>query len=84
MIQKGEQKMLMYYWYQQRERQSASEFTMKYYILVDSVLKGRKDGALVRLLTPIQSGGGGESEANARLRAFAQSIAPVMPNFLPQ
>ena len=38
-IQKGEQKLLMYYWFQQRERRSANEFTMKYYLLLDSLTK---------------------------------------------
>jgi exosortase D (VPLPA-CTERM-specific) len=86
LIQKGEQKILMYYWYQQRNRRTADEFTMKYYLLVDSFFKSRKDGALVRLFTPIDPAAGEKalSEADARLRAFARAVFSRMPSYLPQ
>jgi exosortase D (VPLPA-CTERM-specific) len=86
LIQKGEQKMLMYYWYQQRERRVANEFSMKYYLLVDSLFKSRKDGALVRLYTPVVAAAGekGEAEAGARLHAFARALFARMPSYLPQ
>jgi exosortase D (VPLPA-CTERM-specific) len=84
-IQKGEQKMLMYYWFQQREHRTANEFTMKYYLLADSLKKYRKDGALVRILTPIASGGErGAGEADARLHGFAKALLPKLGSYLPQ
>jgi exosortase D (VPLPA-CTERM-specific) len=84
-IQKGERKILMYYWYQQRERRTASEFSMKYYILADSVSLARKDGALVRLYTPIAGEGqAGETAASVRLASFAQAMLPLLPRYLPQ
>jgi exosortase D (VPLPA-CTERM-specific) len=85
-IQKGEQKTLMYYWYQQRERRTANEFSMKYYLLADSFFKSRKDGALVRLLTPINAGDGEKAEAaaEARLRAFAHAMLSRLPRYLPE
>ena len=85
-IQKGEQKMLMYYWYQQRERRTADEFSMKYYLLVDSFFKSRKDGALVRLLTPIDRAEGdrGEAEADARLQKFSHALFAKLPHYLPE
>jgi exosortase D (VPLPA-CTERM-specific) len=86
LIQKGEQKILMYYWYQQRERRTANEFSMKYYVLVDNLFKGRKDGALVRLYTPIitNAGDDAEAEANSRLRSFAGGLVPKLPNYIPE
>ena len=61
----------MYYWFQQRERRSANEFAMKYYLLLDSLTKNRKDGALVRIYTPIAAGGlKGVAEADDRLHAL--------------
>jgi EpsI family protein len=86
LLQKGEQKILMYYWYQQRKRYTANEFSMKYYLLVDNLFESRKDGALVRLYTPILAAEGnmGEAEANARLHSFAQSLFSKMPSYLPQ
>ena len=85
-VQKGENRILMYYWYQQRERRTADEFSMKYYLLVDSLFKSRKDGALVRLMTPVIAGAGqkGEAQADARLHAFAQTMLSTMPRYLPQ
>ena len=85
-VQKGEQKILMYYWYQQRERRTANEFSMKYYLLVDNLFKSRKDGALVRLYTPILASAGekGEAEAATRLRSFVQTISSKMTDYLPQ
>jgi exosortase D (VPLPA-CTERM-specific) len=86
LLQKGEEKMLMYYWYQQRERRTANEFSMKYYLLVDNLFEARKDGALVRLLTPISARAGkmGEEEAKARLHTFAQFLFTKLPAYLPQ
>jgi exosortase D (VPLPA-CTERM-specific) len=84
-VQKGEQKILMYYWFQQRQRRTASEFTMKYYLLVDSLTKSRKDGALIRIYTPIASGGtAGVAEADARLQRFAQDFLPTINKYIPQ
>ncbi|MHB8885743.1 MAG: VPLPA-CTERM-specific exosortase XrtD [Methylovirgula sp.] len=84
-IQKGTEKMLMYYWFQQRERRTASEFSMKYYLLLDSLAKGRKDGALVRFLTPIAtSRERGEAEADSRLHAFARGVLPRLSDYLPR
>jgi exosortase D (VPLPA-CTERM-specific) len=84
-IQKGTDRMLMYYWYQQREHRTASEFGMKYRLLADALTTGRKDGALVRLLTPI-GGAGPEDEAAAEreIRAYAQAALPVVDAYLPQ
>jgi EpsI family protein len=84
-IQKGLEKMLMYYWFQQRERRTANEFSMKYYLLADSLTKSRKDGALVRLLTPIHVGSEkGEVEADDSLKAFIASTAPKLDAYLPR
>ncbi len=81
-IQKGEQKILMYYWYQQRERTTANEFAMKYYLLIDGFLKKRKDGALVRVLTPI--GDGGVAASDIKLRKFVQSLSPKLMASIPR
>jgi len=84
-VQKGGQRILMYYWFQQRERRIADEFGMKYYLLVDGLLKGRKDGALVRIFTPIIAGAGNATqEADHRLQAFARTALPTMRRYLPE
>jgi exosortase D (VPLPA-CTERM-specific) len=85
LMQKGEQRALMYYWFQQRERRTANEFTAKYFLLVDGLTKNRKDGALVRIYTPIVAAGDvGLAEADARLHAFANAVLPQTGDYLPQ
>ncbi len=76
----------MYYWYQQRERRTANEFSMKYYLLLDSFYKSRNDGALVRVSTPIDLDDGDKAEADAasRLHAFASAVLPKLPDYLPE
>jgi exosortase D (VPLPA-CTERM-specific) len=84
-IQKGNQKILMYYWFQQRERLTANEFSMKYYLLIDGLSKSRKDGALVRIFTPIVTvNENGAVEAEQRLRSFARAALPTMNKYIPQ
>lgn len=86
LIQNGTQKMLMYYWYQMEERRVANEFNMKYYLLMDSFSRGRKDGALVRFTTPITDNASrsGEREADSRLQAFAKASFPKLRAYLPE
>ena len=76
----------MYYWYQQRQRRTAGEFSMKYYLLVDSFFRSRKDGALVRIFTPIDpaAGDNGVPQAEARLHAFTRVLFPTLPRYLPE
>ena len=82
-IQKGEQKILMYYWFQQRERRTANEFSMKYYLLADNLRKNRKDGALIRIYTPILGVASGEADAEQRLKSFAQGLLSRIAAYVP-
>jgi hypothetical protein len=50
----------MIYWYQGRGRIVASEYQDKVYTVLDSVLRRRSDGAMVRIMTGV-----GYSEAEA-------------------
>ena len=81
-IQKGEDRLLVYYYYLQNGRQVAWDFGSKLWLLWDSVLYGRKDGGLVRLVTPLARG---ESEASAdlRLQDMARELDGRLPRFFP-
>ncbi|MDQ1637767.1 MAG: hypothetical protein QOF62_1106 [Pyrinomonadaceae bacterium] len=79
-IQNGDHKELLIYWYQGRGRAVASEYWGKIYTVVDSVRRRRSDGAMVRITTPIES-----SEADA-LKAsvdLAAETATILPEFIP-
>ena len=81
-IQKGEVKELVYYWFDERGRKIANEYWAKFYLLADAIVKNRTDGALVRLTTQV-SPGESERDADQRLQAFMQDAVPRLSEFLP-
>ena len=80
-IQKGEIKQLVYYWFQQRGRIITNEYMMKWYLFWDAMTKSRTDGALMRLTTVLKPGQD-ISIADKRLESFSKEIAPVIPEFV--
>src|SRR5262249_28148895 len=72
-IQKGEVRQLVYYWFKQRERSLRGEYQVKAYLLWDLAMRQRSDGALVRLVTPLAPGEP-LAAADARLAAFAGEL----------
>jgi exosortase D (VPLPA-CTERM-specific) len=83
LIQKGENRGLVYYWFQQRGRFVTGEYTVKLYIFLDSLLRGRTDGAMVRLVAPLAPGESPEA-ADARLEAFAALAMPELRRYIPE
>jgi exosortase D (VPLPA-CTERM-specific) len=81
-IAQGEQRQLVYYWFPQRGRNLTNEYLVKWYIFWDSLTKGRSDGALVRLTTPVLTVNDLE-EADQRLQAFIRDLDPKLSYFLP-
>ena len=81
-IQKGEQQELVYYWFEQRGRRLTNDFVAKLYTIYDSMVMGRTDGALVRMITPIIDKD--EATADARLRAFLAKTMPLLGDFVPE
>lgn len=81
-IQNGDQKQLVYYWFQQRGRDITSEYLVKWYIFWDSLTRNRTDGALVRLITPVLPGEKIET-AEGRLTAFLQQAQPLLSGYVP-
>jgi EpsI family protein len=79
-IQNGEYKNLMVYWYQGRGRNVASEYWGKVYTVLDSVRLRRSNGAMVRVTVPIRSS---EAEAERLAVEFASDASRVLPEFVP-
>jgi EpsI family protein len=82
-ISKGARRELVYYWFQQRGRIVTNEFLVKWYILIDSMLRHRTDGALVRLVTSLGAGEP-ESAADQRLASFAALAYPELATMIPE
>jgi len=81
-IQKGETRMMVYYWFEQKGRKIAWDFAAKFWLMVDGIRTGRTDGALVRLTTLIRPGEE-DADAEARLREMLQEVTGPMPRFIP-
>jgi EpsI family protein len=82
LIQKGDQRQVVLYWFKQRERIVANEYLVKLYVLWDAIARRRTDGALIRLTTPIQHNESEES-AEHRLLQLAQDIDPFLTQHIP-
>jgi exosortase D (VPLPA-CTERM-specific) len=81
-IEMGNQRQLVYYWFQQRGRVITNEYQTKWYLFWDSLTQRRTDGALVRLITPLAPGEAGE-DGDKRLAEFAGNVAPRLDAFVP-
>jgi exosortase D (VPLPA-CTERM-specific) len=81
-IQKGLDRQLVYYWFEQRGKRTTSDYEVKFLSVLDEITSGRSDGGLVRLVTPI---GAGEpiEQAAERLNAFARKLVPMLPSYYP-
>ncbi|MEM7540200.1 MAG: VPLPA-CTERM-specific exosortase XrtD [Pseudomonadota bacterium] len=82
LISHGEQKQLVYYWFQQRGRVITNEYLVKWYIFWDSLTRNRTDGALVRLITKLDRGQD-VAEAEAALTDFARRLSAQLPGYVP-
>jgi exosortase D (VPLPA-CTERM-specific) len=82
LIERAGQRQLVYYWFEQRGRRIANEYWVKWYLLVDALLRNRSDGALVRVTTSV---GAWESTGNAdkRLVDFVKLAVPNLAAYVP-
>jgi exosortase D (VPLPA-CTERM-specific) len=82
-ISKGENRQLVYYWFQQRGRTETNEYMVKLNIFRDAVTRHRSDGAMVRLVARLRPGEP-ESVADALLEDFARVLLPELAPFIPE
>jgi len=80
-IQQDEQREMVFYWYQGRGRVIASEYAGKLWMVNDAIFRNRTDGALVRLITPLN---GGEEAARTRLVNFTEVLFPYLDELVPK
>jgi EpsI family protein len=79
-IENGNIRALMIYWYQGRGRAIASEYWGKIYTVLDSVRLRRSDAAMVRVMVPITAS---DAAALESARDFAAVTSGVLPEFVP-
>jgi exosortase D (VPLPA-CTERM-specific) len=81
-IERNGQRQLAYYWFKQGDRNIANDWLIKWYIVTDSVRRGRTDGALIRLVAPIPANASVDS-VDARLADFARTTEPLVARYVP-
>ncbi|NBC11214.1 MAG: VPLPA-CTERM-specific exosortase XrtD [Planctomycetes bacterium] len=77
LVTNGRQTMLVYYWLEARGGQFANPQLFKFANVRDSILQRRSDGALVRMITPLEPGES-EAVAEARLVDFMRAAYPAL------
>ncbi len=83
LIARGDERELVYYWFQAHDRVVASEYWAKFYLITDAMRMNRSDGALVRLATPIEAQDRLDA-AEARINSLAAQVVPLLNTYVPR
>ncbi len=81
LIRNGDHYQIVLYWYQNRGRIIASEYREKVYLVLDALLKGRRDGSFVRIMVPVRDSD--IEGAEIQVQKFAEQAMVQLENFLP-
>jgi EpsI family protein len=80
LVARDTDRVLVLYWYQERGRVIASEYSAKFWLTADAITRDRTDGALVRVTTPVA---GDRPAAERRAVAFMRTIFPHLSRYIP-
>ncbi len=81
-IQLGNTRQVVYYWFQERGRYLTNEYVTRWYLFWDALTRHRTDGALVRFVAPYPQGTK-EADVDAKIMALANQIVPTLPQYIP-
>jgi len=81
-IANNDTRQFVIYWYQAHGRSVANEYMAKVYLVIDAIRLNRTDGALVRVITPVEPGEDLPA-ARQRAEAFSMRLAPMLPRYIP-
>jgi EpsI family protein len=83
-VQHEDERDLVLYWYQSRERVIASEYTAKFWVMADAIRLHRTDTALVRVVLPIAPSDHADPAAATRAAvSFVQAFFLPLRHILP-
>lgn len=80
-IAKGQNRQLVYYWYQSRGRVIAHDWQKIFYVGLDRAIKQRTDGSLVRFTVPIFRND--DEKAEAAFHDLAPRLLAKIPEYVP-
>ena len=81
LIENGVNDQIMIYWYQGRGKAEASEYRDKINTVLDSTLRRRSDGAMIRILIPV---GDDEQKAAETAINLAANTEDNLSEFVPE
>ncbi|MGR3511081.1 MAG: VPLPA-CTERM-specific exosortase XrtD [Sulfitobacter sp.] len=83
-IQKEEDRMIVYYWFTHMGRTIPRNTAAKFSVLTRGLVAGRTDGAILRLISPIDKDEpDGEAKAEAEMNALLKELLGRLPSFIP-
>jgi EpsI family protein len=77
----GDERSLVLYWYQSRDRAVANEYAAKFWVVVDAMRLNRTDTALVRVIVPIANRD--EQAADRAATDFVRALYGKLRQYLP-
>jgi len=77
----GDQRAIVYYWYQERGRLMTNDNVVKWYLFWDGLTRHRTDGALVRLVAALPTSSS-EAQVDAQLQRFARVAVPKLAGYV--
>jgi EpsI family protein len=81
LVAKGNDKSVVLYWYQSRNRVIAGEFSAKFWLIADSIKYHRSDSSLIKIVVQVRNG-----DTNAATNTavdFVKAAFPVIAQHLP-
>jgi EpsI family protein len=80
-VEHGDNRSVVLYWYQSRDRTVASEYKAKFWVIADAIRYNRTDTALVRVVVPIINRDQDRATRTAAdfVRAFYGTIREYLP-----
>ncbi len=80
-VAKGDDKSVVLYWYQSRDRVIASEYRAKFYLVADAIRYNHTDTALVRIIVPVS--GNDTATATTTAEEFIQASFMALRRHMP-
>jgi len=81
LLEKDNQKQVVFYWYQSNGRFISSEYSQRIYMVIDSITKHRTDGSFIRLISPVINND--EEMAVKHLKDFTAQLIPILKDYIP-
>ena len=76
--------MIVYYWFTHMGRTIPRNTAAKFSVLTRGLVAGRTDGAILRLISPIDKDEpDGEAKAEAEMNALLKELLGRLPSFIP-